>query len=92
MEEVLDLYTRAYDSDYPLVCFDECSKQLISETRTPDQRTSYDYAHQMKYLVDECFPQARKILVVQDHLNTHVKASIKLSQRVTPPTRLQNRT
>ena len=35
MEEVLDLYTSAYDPDYPLVCFDECSKQLISETLTP---------------------------------------------------------
>ncbi len=35
MEEVLQLYTSAYDPDYPLVCFDESSKQLISETRKP---------------------------------------------------------
>jgi len=30
----------------------------------------------MKYLVDEQFPQAQKIIVVQDNLNTHVKSSL----------------
>ncbi len=115
MEELLQLYTQKYDSDYPLVCFDETSKQLISEIIKPlkaqpgqperfdceysrkgvcnlfmffepfnswrhvevtDQRTSIDYAHQMKYLVDQRYPDAQKIKVVQDNLNTHVKASI----------------
>ncbi|CCI02408.1 hypothetical protein MICAC_3300002 [Microcystis aeruginosa PCC 9443] len=33
--EVLQLYTSPFDPDYPLVCFDESSKQLISETREP---------------------------------------------------------
>ncbi len=41
-----------------------------------DQRTAIDYAHQMKYLVDERYPKAEKIGVVQDQLNTHVKASL----------------
>jgi len=41
-----------------------------------DQRTSIDYAQQMKYLVDERYPDAEKIRVVQDNLNTHVKASL----------------
>ena len=41
-----------------------------------DQRTAVDYAHQMKYLVDECYPQADTIRVIQDQLNTHVKASL----------------
>ena len=41
-----------------------------------DQRTSIDYAQQMKYLVDERHPEAKKIFVVQDNLNTHVKASL----------------
>ncbi len=98
-----------------MVCFDESSKQLTSETREPlppqpgqpegfdyeyqregvcnlfmffepltstrhvevtDQRTSIDYAQPMKYLVDERHPQAKKIRVVQDNLNTHVKASL----------------
>ena len=33
MEDVLDVYTRAHDPQRPLVCLDETSKQLISETR-----------------------------------------------------------
>ncbi|WP_258012242.1 transposase, partial [Microcystis aeruginosa] len=32
--------------------------------------------HQMKYLVDERYPDAQKIRVIQDNLNTHVKASL----------------
>ncbi|MDB9541845.1 IS630 family transposase, partial [Microcystis aeruginosa CS-1036] len=40
------------------------------------QRTASDYAHEMKYLVDERYPDAQKIRVIQDNLNTHVKASL----------------
>ena len=40
------------------------------------QRTAIDYAQQMKFLVDECFPAAIKIRLVQDQLNTHVPASL----------------
>ena len=39
-------------------------------------RTAIDYAHQMKYLVDERYPNAEKIRVIQDNLNTHAKASL----------------
>ena len=35
MEEVLELYHEPYDSLRPVVCFDEGTKQLIGETRTP---------------------------------------------------------
>jgi hypothetical protein len=35
MEDVLAVYTRPHDPDYPLVCLDETSKQLTSETRVP---------------------------------------------------------
>lgn len=35
MEEVLAVYTRPRDPEYPLVCLDETSKQLIAETRAP---------------------------------------------------------
>ena len=35
MEDILQLYTRPYNPDYPLVCFDESSKQLISEVSKP---------------------------------------------------------
>lgn len=123
MEDVLDVYTRPYDPEYPVICFDETSKQLVSEIRRPlppepaqtdpeepgqperydceyqregvcnlfmffeplagkrhvsvtDQRTAVDYAHQMQYLVDELCPQAIKIAVVEDNLNTHTPASL----------------
>jgi len=35
MEETLDIYHQPYDPRAPVVCFDETSKQLIAETRTP---------------------------------------------------------
>ena len=50
MEDVLDVYTRPHDPDRPLVCLNETSKQLVSETRTPiamkpgqPQRADYEY-------------------------------------------------
>jgi transposase len=46
------------------------------QVEVTDQRTALDYAHQMKYLVDERYPQADKIGVIQDQLNTHTKASL----------------
>jgi hypothetical protein len=36
-----------------------------------DRRTKADFAHQMKGLVDERHPQARRVKVVPDYLNTH---------------------
>ena len=33
MEDVLDLYHQPYDSDHPVVCFDETSKQLVADKR-----------------------------------------------------------
>jgi hypothetical protein len=35
MEDVLDLYAEAPDSDRPVVCFDESPVQLIGEVRQP---------------------------------------------------------
>ena len=35
MEDVLDVYTRPYDPQFPVVCMDETPRQLIKETRTP---------------------------------------------------------
>jgi transposase len=36
-----------------------------------DQRAKIDYAHQIKKLVTSDFPDAEKIVLVQDNLNTH---------------------
>ena len=33
MEDVLDLYHQPYDSDHPVDCFDETSKQLVADKR-----------------------------------------------------------
>jgi len=35
-----------------------------------------DFAHQMKWLVDEVYPEAKVIRVVLDNLNTHKAASL----------------
>lgn len=115
MEDVLELYDKPYEPDYPQVCIDERPCQLISQVRTPlpsepgkperydyeykregtcnlfacfqplagwrhiqvtQQRTSQDFAHFLKYLVDVLFPMALMIRVVLDNLNTHTPAAL----------------
>jgi hypothetical protein len=115
LEDVLSVYQRPYDPRYPVVCFDETSKQLVTETQVPlpmesgqperydyeyerngvrnlfmvveplagwrhvavtERRTKQDYAYQMKYLVDERYPDAEWVTVVQDQLNTHVPSAL----------------
>jgi hypothetical protein len=115
MEDVLALYHEPYDPLYPMVCFDETSKQLIKETRVPlparpgqvqrydyeyerngvrnlflffeplagrrhlkvtERRTKKEWAECMKYLVDVLYPDAKKVRVVLDNLNTHNPAAL----------------
>jgi hypothetical protein len=115
MEDVLEVYHRPHDPARPVVCLDETSKQLITETRVPiaakpgrparhdyeyarngtanlfmmfaplegwrhvevtDHRTAADYAAILKELSDTHFPDAAKIVLVQDNLNTHKPASL----------------
>jgi uncharacterized small protein (DUF1192 family) len=115
MEDVLEVYQRPYNPECPLVCLDETSKQLITETRVPiaatpghparhdseyerngtanlfmifaplegwrhvevtDRHTGVDYAQILKGLSDTHFPKAKKIVLVQDNLNTHKPASL----------------
>ena len=40
------------------------------------QRTAIDWAHAMRDLVDAAFPEAERIVLVQDNLNTHDPASL----------------
>lgn len=116
MEDVLEVYQRPVDPMRPLVCVDEFSKQLLSETRTPlpatsqhparhdyeyvregsisgfmiatphlgqrevyvgeeGRRTAIDFAKCMDHLANEVHPDAEKIIVVMDNLNTHKEAS-----------------
>ena len=115
MEDVLEVYKRPYDSERPVVCLDETSKQLIGETRTPvpaapgqparidyeyerkgtanlfmvfeplagwrwvkvtERRTALDFAAVIRELADRCYPDAKKIVLVMDNLNTHKLASL----------------
>ncbi len=41
-----------------------------------ERRTRTDWAHQIKELVDERYPQAERIVLVMDNLNTHTPASL----------------
>ena len=41
-----------------------------------ERRTKLDFAHQMRWLVVETYPEAEVIRVVLDNLNTHRKASL----------------
>jgi hypothetical protein len=41
-----------------------------------DRRTMEEFAHQMRWLVDEAFPEAARVRVVMDNLNTHKPASL----------------
>ena len=115
MEDVLEVYQRPHDPEYPVVCLDETSKQLIAETRVvipakpghparydyeyerngttnlfmifaplegwrhvevTDRHTAVDYAQILKELSDKHFPDSKKIVLVQDNLNTHSPASL----------------
>jgi len=51
MENVLDIYKRPYNPEFPVVCMDEAPRQLIRETRMPmpgipgrSERHDYEYA------------------------------------------------
>jgi hypothetical protein len=115
MEDVIQTYCLPYNAAYPVVCFDEASKQLFGEVREPlptrpgspakedyeyerlgvcnqlmmceplrgwrhvkvsERRTRRDYAKCVQELVEVYYPQARKIRLVQDNLNTHDGASL----------------
>ncbi|HEX6508326.1 MAG TPA: IS630 family transposase [Chloroflexota bacterium] len=115
MEDVLDVYTRAYDPRYPQICFDERPVQLLADVREAlpsrpgiprredyeyerrgianlflwyeplqakrhvlptERRTMADWAHCIKDLVDVHYPDAKRIVLVMDNLNTHSPASL----------------
>lgn len=115
MEDVLDVYHRPYDPERPVVCLDECSKQLIGEVREPlppkpgqvakydseyerkgtanvfmaveplagkrtvrvtDRRTRVDWAQFVRLLLITTYPEAAKVVLVMDNLNTHRIASL----------------
>lgn len=44
--------------------------------KVTEQRTKKDWAECMKMVVDELYPEAKKITIVMDNLNTHTPASL----------------
>lgn len=115
MEDVLEVYQRPYTSQYPMVCMDETSKQLVGEVAQPlrlqpgqpacydyeytregvnnlflffeplagqrfvkvtERRTKVDWAQAVRDLVDLFYPQADRITLVMDNLNTHSPGSL----------------
>ena len=72
--------TMIQDSEY--VRNGTCSIFLFTEplagfrhARALEHRTKFDWARQMKWLADEIYPDAEKIIMVCDNLNTHDKSS-----------------
>lgn len=68
------------DSEY--VCSGTCCIFLFTEplagfrhANALEHRTRIDWAEQMKWLADEIYPDADKIIIVYDNLNTHDKSS-----------------
>ncbi|KAA6309788.1 hypothetical protein EZS27_038790, partial [termite gut metagenome] len=49
MEQVLDVYKRPYDEDYPVVCMDESPEQLVEECNAtvmePGKEARIDYEY-----------------------------------------------
>jgi hypothetical protein len=69
--------------DYEYVRCGMCSAYMIysplegrREVRVSGQRTALEYALTIRWLCDELYPLAEKIVLVQDNLNTHSPASL----------------
>ena len=56
-----------------------------------EQRTRADWAHQIKELVDVRYPEAERIVLVMDNLNTHTPASLYEAFDPTEARRLANK-
>jgi hypothetical protein len=130
MEDVLDVYMRPYDPDYPLICMDEMPKQLLGDALVSveaepgqlqredytytrcgaadtfmffeplagkrhvevfEQRRRVEWAEGMRIVSDILYPQAKKIVVVLDNLNTHKPASFYQAFEPEEAHRLANR-
>ncbi len=93
MEDVLELYGKPYDPDYPQVCIDERPCQLISEVRTPipsepgkPERYDYEYKREGTCNLFACFqPLAgwRHIQVTQQRTNQDASSFLEIFSRCT---------
>ena len=111
----MEVHQRPYDPDFPVVCMDESTKQLIGEVTDPvamtqnhcelidheyvrngvatifaeveplggrrhvtitQRRTAKDWAEFIREMLDERYPDAKKVILVLDNLNIHKRASL----------------
>ena len=68
-------YVREGSGSGFMICAPKLGRRetYVSETAT---RTAIDYAHAVRFLCDDIFPDAELIVLVQDNLNTHNPASL----------------
>ena len=66
-------YRRQGTRNLFLFCEPQAGWRHVSVTQ---QRTAKDFAHQMRWLVDQAYPEVPVIRLVLDNLNTHVPASL----------------
>jgi hypothetical protein len=59
--------------------------------KVTEHRTKQDFAHCMKWLVDEAYPDAEVIRVVLDNLNTHTVAALYETFEAAEANRLRHR-
>ena len=110
----MEVYSRPYNPDIPVICMDEKPYQLLGEVREPipakpggvekvdseykregtcsififteplagwryaeafEHRTKVDWANRVKWVLDNQYPAAEKVILVMDNLNTHVASS-----------------
>jgi len=88
-------HSAKYDSEYErngvsnlFIFFEPLTGQR--HVAVTERRTAVDWAHQIRWLVDERFPKAKRITLVMDNLNTHVGASLYKAFEASEARRLLN--
>jgi hypothetical protein len=66
-------YARGGVATLFMVCEPLSGRRWVTVT---ERRTKRDWAQQIKALVDERYPEAERIVLVQDNLNTHTPAAL----------------
>jgi hypothetical protein len=66
-------YARGGVANLFLICEPLCGWRHVTVT---ERRTAVDWAHCIKELVDVSYPDAEKVVLVLDQLNTHTTASL----------------
>lgn len=130
MEDIIEVYHRPYDPNFPLVCMDEQPIQFIGEVKIPipatvnhperidyeykrngtanvfmfteplnswrnasirETKTKNDWASEIKNLLDNQYPDAKKVVLVCDNYSTHTIGAFYVTFPPEEAARLLNR-